>query len=95
MSKSYAGLIGVIALAASAPALAGPDFQAIEQGRKAERARQQQGLAPGPKDCDRMRLVQPLDHGPRPQSTAYLNRLRQQRFDAAVQACKEAQKARG
>ncbi len=35
------------------------------------------------------RLVLPLDHGPRAQTTPYLNQQRKERYDAQVRACKE------
>lgn len=40
--------------------------------------------------CAARRLVLPLDHGPRPQTTPYENKLRQQRFDAEMKACRAA-----
>ena len=40
--------------------------------------------------CAARRLVLPLDHGPRPQTTPYENKLRQQRFDADMKACRAA-----
>lgn len=38
-------LIGVVSIRATPPAFAGPDFQLIEQGRKAKAARMQQAAA--------------------------------------------------
>ncbi|WP_249938045.1 MULTISPECIES: hypothetical protein [Variovorax] len=44
--------------------------------------------APGPAEqCAQKRLVLPLDHGPRPQTTPYENKLRKQRFAAEAEAC--------
>ncbi|WP_454902706.1 hypothetical protein [Variovorax gossypii] len=37
--------------------------------------------------CAEKRLVLPLDHGPRPQTTPYENKLRKQRFAAEVKDC--------
>lgn len=46
-------------------------------------------VAAGPKTCPPEPLILPLDHGPRAQTTPYLNRLRKERFEAEVKACKE------
>ena len=40
--------------------------------------------------CAAMRLVLPLDHGPRAQTTPYLNEKRRAGFEAEQKACKEA-----
>lgn len=85
MNRLLITLAGVLTLGATVPAIAGPDFQAIEQGRKAARLR-----AETEKGCESRRLVLPVDHGPRATSTPYLNQLRQQRFEAEMKACKEA-----
>lgn len=85
MNKFLITFAGVLTLGATLPAIAGPDFQLIEQGRKALQAR-----AATEKDCESRRLVLPLDHGPRATSTPYLNQLRKERFDAEMKACKEA-----
>ncbi|MGH8806431.1 MAG: hypothetical protein ACREX0_00965 [Noviherbaspirillum sp.] len=45
MKKSLAILIGVLSIGAALPAIAGPDWQLIEQGRKAQAARMQQAAA--------------------------------------------------
>ena len=44
------------------------------------------------KVCPPRALVLPLDHGPRAQTTPYLNQLRKARYEAEVKACKEATK---
>lgn len=44
------------------------------------------------KVCPPQRLVLPLDHGPRAQTTPYLNQSRKARHEAEVKACKEAAK---
>lgn len=85
MNKLLITLAGVLTLGAIMPAIAGPDFQAIEQGRKAAQLR-----AAAEKGCESRRLVLPVDHGPRATSTPYLNQLRKQRFEAEMKACKEA-----
>ena len=91
MKKSLITLIGALALGATLPAFAGPDWQAIEQARKSQQVQlaQAEKLTPREK-CAEMRLVQPLDHGPRAQSTPYLNEQRKQRFEADMRACNEA-----
>lgn len=49
--------------------------------------------APDPvKVCPPKKLVLPLDHGPRAQTTPYLNQVRKARYEAEVNACKDAAK---
>lgn len=86
-----------LALFAAVPALAGPDFNAIEQARKAkhsaahmEQAEPRVALASRGMNCPPEKLVLLLDHGPRADTTPYLNRLRKERHASQVQACKEA-----
>jgi len=85
------------ALVAAMPALAGPDFNAIEHARKArdtakqaDRVKRDADLAPTAVGCPPDELVLQLDHGPRAQTTPYANRLRTERHAAKVQACKDA-----
>lgn len=85
MNKLLITLAGVLTLGATLPAVAGPDFQVIEQGSKAAQARAATG-----KSCEFRRLVLPLDHGPRATSTPYLNQLRKERFEAEMKACRKA-----
>ena len=85
MNKLLITLAGVLALGATLPAIAGPDFQVIEQGRRLAQAK-----VATEKGCESKRLVLPLDHGPRATSTPYLNQLRKERFEADMKACKEA-----
>lgn len=99
MNKLLIMLISAATLGTSLPVLAGPDWQAIEQARKAKQATQvaRHGDAMPTKDAESMQcppdaLVLPLDHGPRAQSTPYLNRLRKERHDAQVTACQEPMK---
>ncbi len=87
------------ALGAAMPALAGPDFNAIEQARKAREAARQADqvkrggdLSPTAVGCPPDELVLQLDHGPRAQTTPYANRQRMERYAASVQACKDAGK---
>lgn len=84
-------LLSLGGLSAMLPALAGPDWQAIEQARKNHRAQvgQMEKLTPDEK-CAAKRLVLPLDHGPRAQSTPYLNEKRKAGFEAELKACNEA-----
>lgn len=44
------------------------------------------------KVCPPKKLVLQLDHGPRAQTTPYLNQLRKARYEAEVKACKDAPK---
>ncbi len=99
MNQLLISLIGALALGATLPALAGPDWQAIERARQAKQAPQPEGrmetiklAATGPQKCPPAALVLPLDHGPRAQSTPYLNKLRKERFDAEMKACREGSK---
>ena len=48
--------------------------------------------AAGPQKCPTDALVLPLDHGPRAQTTPYLNQLRTDRYEARLTACKGATK---
>lgn len=91
MKRILTILIGIISLVAALPALAGPDWQAIEQVRKNHRAQvgQMEKLTPDEK-CAAKRLVLPLDHGPHAQTTHYLNEQRKTSFEAELKACKEA-----
>ena len=91
MKKLLKLLIGAVALSAMLPAFAGPDWRAIEQARKNKRMQ----VAPADKtspetSCAAKRLVLPLDHGPRAQTTPYLNKKRRASFEAEQKACKEA-----
>lgn len=97
MNKPLITLMGALTLGIALPAFAGPDWQAIEQARKAKQATQKarHGDAMPVKGSDAMTcppdaLVLPLDHGPRAQSTPYLNEKRKARFEAEQKACKEA-----
>ena len=99
MNKLLITLAGAMTLGASWPAFAGPDFQAIEQARKARRAAQlahPSDAASAPvattKGCPPRALVLPLDHGPRADTTPSQNRLRRERHAAQVEACKKAAK---
>lgn len=94
MKKLLISLMGALALGATLPALAGPDWQAIELARKAKQASQlahhgdaAERLAAGPATCPPERLVLPLDHGPRAETTPYLNQQRKERYEAQVKAC--------
>ncbi len=89
MKKLLITLIGIITFSATFPAVAGPDFQAIEQARKAASQTVAASSASG-KDCESQKLILPLDHGPRAQTTPYLNQQRKGRFEADMKACKEA-----
>lgn len=96
MNKRLIALISALALGTALPVFAGPDWQAIEQAHRAKQANQaaRRGDAEpaGTEACPPHALVPPLDHGPRAQSTPYLNQLRKDRHDAQVKACKEPKK---
>ncbi|WP_454902688.1 hypothetical protein [Variovorax gossypii] len=80
MKKLLVFPAGIVALGAVLTACAGPGWQ--EDTKAAELSPAQQ--------CAAERLVLPLDHGPRPQTTPYENKLRKQRFEAEMKACKAA-----
>ena len=95
MKRLIYPLFGALILGVASPVLAGPDFLLIEQARKAgqqaEAARARDAAAAakaGRTKCPPPPLILPLDHGPRAQTTPYLNRLRKQRFEAEMKACK-------
>ena len=89
MKSSLLTVIGTFVFAATLPASAGPDRQAIEQARKNKRAQvaQMEKRTPAQK-CAAKRLVLPLDHGPRAQTPAYSNQRRSESFEAELKACK-------
>lgn len=93
MKTSMSILVGMLLLGTGA-AFAGPDFQAIEQARKARQASQADRhgdrVAAAPAKCPPAKLAPMVDHGPRAQITPYQNRLRQERHEAQVRACKSA-----
>lgn len=123
MKKLFTAVAAAITLAAALPAIAGPDWTAIEHARSMPRggselvqgdvihvalasattsaeprATATSAVAPqasastavSPPKCEIPdRLVLPLDHGPRAQTTPYLNQQRKERYDAQVRACKE------
>ena len=103
MKKLFTTLISALTLGAALPAVAGPDWATIEHARKMHHDAQVQHsgdvyealppTAAGPQKCPAPEaLVLPLDHGPRAQSTPYLNQQRKDRYDAQIRACKEASK---
>lgn len=97
MNRPLISFTSALTLGTALPAFAGPDWQAIEQARKAKQATQMArhgdampAKADGAMKCPPDALVLPLDHGPRAQSTPYLNEKRKARFEAEQKACKEA-----
>ena len=84
MNKPLATIVSALALSMALPALAGPDFQAIEHARQVKRARSGQLTAPG--DCRSLKSAMPLDHGPRAQ-TAPPNGKRKERLEALKRGC--------
>ena len=100
MKKQLVTLIGALTLGATLPAFAGPDFPAIERARRAKQAMQVERHgdayeAAGPTaagTCPTEALVLPLDHGLRALTTPQQNRLRMERYEAKLKACKNAAK---
>jgi hypothetical protein len=79
VNKVHTSLIGAAVLVATLPVSAGPDWQVIEEARKNHSAAQAQRGA--------LRSALPLDHGPRAQTTQYLNEKRKDL--AEVQASRD------
>ena len=87
MKNLLISLVGAVTIGAALPAFAGPDFQAIEQARNAHRATQiaRHGDTQAPASADqndRPSHALPLDHGPRAQTTPWLNKQRLLRAEA-------------
>lgn len=96
MNKLLITLPGILMFGATLPAIAGQDIQqlqAVDQARKAKLDQAARMAKASPEDqCASRVLVLPLDHGPRAQTTPYLNQLRKDRFEAEMKACKDAAK---
>lgn len=97
MSKLVNAMIAIGVGAIALPAVAGPDFAAIEQARKARHAAQLVAAADrtamrAHRDCA-ARLVLQLDHGPRTVTTPYLNEKRKARFEVQQRECEQARQA--
>lgn len=94
MKTMFRAITLMAAFGVVVPAMAGPDFQAIEQARKAKQtarmaAAEGRGEAVRSAECPG-RLVLPLDHGPRAVTTPYLNEKLKARFEAQQLACAQA-----
>lgn len=97
MNKLLITLIGIAITGATLPALAGIDQQTVAQAGEANQAasqpkhdKSQEPVKPSPRQaatCPPERPVLQLDHGPRAQTSPYLNRLRWERYEAQVRAC--------
>ena len=97
MNKLITIFMGSAALIAALPALAGPDWQIIEQARKAKQTAAQQeqpagrmstsGTAGAPASCRAQLVALGLDHGPRATTTPWLNEQRKARNEAALREC--------
>ncbi|PZP91288.1 MAG: hypothetical protein DI587_35885 [Variovorax paradoxus] len=96
MKKLLISLIGALTLSAAWPALAGPDFQVIENARANRQAAvAAQGTSTvrvdsttgQPVKCPPDPLVLPLDHGPRALTTPGENQVRKARYEAQLKAC--------
>lgn len=98
MNKLLITVLGALTIGTALPSFAGPDWPVIERARQARQEAQaaRQGTMPTQVADSRRCLpdapVLLLDHGPRAQSTPYLNRLRQERYEAQVKACQEPMK---
>lgn len=98
MNKLLITVLGALTIGITLPTFAGPDWPVIEHARKAKQEAQaaRQGAmstqATDSRQCLPDAGVLLLDHGPRAQSTPYLNRLRQERYEAQVKACHESMK---
>ncbi|NUZ08440.1 hypothetical protein HQN59_22065 [Schlegelella sp. ID0723] len=85
MYKHVLALASVLAFGAAGPVLAA-DAQTAEKNSPPPRSTDDTQPSPAAR-CPAQQLVLPLDHGPRAQSTPYLNRLRAERHAAQVKAC--------
>lgn len=96
MNKLLIPLAGILAFGAGSPAIAGPDVLQLRVIDRARDAKLEQAAhmekASIEERCASRVLVRPLDHGPRAQTTPYLNQLRRERFEAQTKACKGAAK---
>lgn len=82
MNKHVLALLAALAFATTGPVLA------VDAQTPPVPARPGDASSPSPAPrCPVEPLVLPLDHGPRAQSTPYLNRLRAERHAAQVRAC--------
>lgn len=80
----------VVGIGLVATASAAPDLAAIDHEREAARERLERTLRTGDiaARCDRS-LTLLLDHGPRAETTPWLNQERRLRFEAQKKACIE------
>jgi len=89
MNKLLIILAGVLTLGANLPAIAGPDILQLQAIERTHKATLDQTKRIPQERCAPKQLVLPLDHGPRAQTTPYLNQLRKVRFEAEMMACRE------
>lgn len=95
MNRLLIAIISALTLGIAVPAVAGTDPQANQPAQMERQAGTDAASAPiagRPRKCPPDSLVLPLDHGPRAQSTPYLNQQRKDRYDAQVRACNQASK---
>jgi hypothetical protein len=100
MKTLLISVIGALMLGATWPTFAKPDWQAVERARKAQQAAQGefQGAsyqvppqpAAEPLKCPPDELELAIDRGPRAHMPSPQNRLRKDRYEAQVKACKQA-----
>ncbi len=100
MKTLLLSVMGALLLGAAWPTFAKPDFQAIERARKAQQAAhgEFQGasyqvprqLLAEPLKCPPDEFELAIDRGARAHLPSPQNRLRKERYEAQVKACKEA-----
>lgn len=101
MKKLLAALFGTLTLIATVPSVAGPDWQLIEKARQAKQDQAAAATFNGKmsgsgtsamegEHCTPERLVMPLDHGPRAQTTPAMNEKRRQAYEAKKMDCPHA-----
>ena len=93
--KPLITMISALTLGIAVPAMAGTDPPANPPAQVERQTGTDAASSPSvakPRKCPPDALVLPLDHGPRAQSTPYLNQQRKDRYDAQVRACNEATK---
>lgn len=79
MNRASITLASALLVGAIWPAHAGPDWQVIEQGRRAKQALHSRGIGgESTAKCSPEALALPPDHGPRAQTTPRQNERRRQ-----------------
>ena len=99
MKTLLVGVVGALVLGTAWPAFAKPDWQAIERARRAQQAAHSefQGAsyqvsppaAAEPQKCQPDKMELAIDRSPRALMPSPQNRLRWQRYEEQVKACKD------